>query len=493
MKKILFLLLCTAISYGQTYQNPTFGTVKTKTAPTVTTTPYLGTVGTDGTISKITPENLPVSTATKDSINTKIASNAGLQNAYNFEPKIVTSDIKGSVAIHRGSAADTDNILVGKNGAGTTTFAVTGAGNVTGGTYNGYTPLSGSGTTNYLPKFTGSTALGNSNLSDNGTIVTSATDMSINGVRVGRGGGNDLQNVALGYQALLNNATGSSLTAIGYQALLNNTGGTNNVGIGLFALRDNTSGSNNQGFGHGALTNNTTGIQNTAVGKDSGRFTNSGSSVTIVNNSVFIGYDTRALSNSDTNEIVIGHQSRGLGSNTSVFGNSSTTFGRWWGRFLLGSSTDSGEQLQVTGSTKLDGTLKLPTTPTTSAGSYDILTRNSSTGVVEKVADLRPYKVYTALISQSGTSAPTATVLENTLGGTVVWSRAAGGTYLGTLAGVFISGKTWAMSQIVTSTADEEQQIFRNSSDNIQLRTAISGTGTDNLLNNTSIEIRVYN
>jgi len=140
MKKLLFILLVSIASYGQTYQNPTFGTVKTKTAPTVTTTPYLGTVGTDGTISKITPENLPVSTATKDSINTKIASNAGLQNAYNFEPKIVTSDIKGAVAIHRGSAADTDNILVGKNGVGTTTFSVTGAGNITGGTYNGYVP-----------------------------------------------------------------------------------------------------------------------------------------------------------------------------------------------------------------------------------------------------------------------------------------------------------------------------------------------------------------
>ena len=32
-------------------------------------------------------------------------------------------------------------------------------------------------------------------------------------------------------------------------------------------------------------------------------------------------------------------------------------------------------------------------------------------------------KVYRALLSQTGTAAPTATVLENTLGGTVVWTR----------------------------------------------------------------------
>ena len=32
------------------------------------------------------------------------------------------------------------------------------------------------------------------------------------------------------------------------------------------------------------------------------------------------------------------------------------------------------------------------------------------------IEDPRPYKVYTALLSQSGTNAPTAIVLENTLG-----------------------------------------------------------------------------
>lgn len=36
--------------------------------------------------------------------------------------------------------------------------------------------------------------------------------------------------------------------------------------------------------------------------------------------------------------------------------------------------------------------------------------------------DPRPYKVYTAWITQTGTNAPTATVLENTLGQTITWS-----------------------------------------------------------------------
>ena len=40
-----------------------------------------------------------------------------------------------------------------------------------------------------------------------------------------------------------------------------------------------------------------------------------------------------------------------------------------------------------------------------------------------------PYKVYTALLTQSDTSAPTAIELENSLGGTVTYSRTEAGSY----------------------------------------------------------------
>lgn len=46
-------------------------------------------------------------------------------------------------------------------------------------------------------------------------------------------------------------------------------------------------------------------------------------------------------------------------------------------------------------------------------------------------------KRYVALLTQAGTAAPVATVLENTLGGTVVWTRSGLGTYVATLAGAF--------------------------------------------------------
>jgi hypothetical protein len=47
------------------------------------------------------------------------------------------------------------------------------------------------------------------------------------------------------------------------------------------------------------------------------------------------------------------------------------------------------------------------------------------------------YKEYVATVTQSGTAAPVPTVLHNTLGGTLVWTRSATGTYLATLTGAF--------------------------------------------------------
>jgi len=52
------------------------------------------------------------------------------------------------------------------------------------------------------------------------------------------------------------------------------------------------------------------------------------------------------------------------------------------------------------------------------------------------------YLVYAAYLSQSGTDAPVAAVLENTLGGTVVWTRNGAGQYTGTLEGAFTLDKT---------------------------------------------------
>ena len=67
----------------------------------------------------------------------------------------------------------------------------------------------------------------------------------------------------------------------------------------------------------------------------------------------------------------------------------------------------------------------------------NVLINSPSGGVI-----VNGVKTYKALLTQTGTDAPVATVLQNTLGGTVVWTRNGVGSYQGTLVGAFTANKT---------------------------------------------------
>lgn len=105
------------------------------------------------------------------------------------------------------------------------------------------------------------------------------------------------------------------------------------------------------------------------------------------------------------------------------------------------------------------------------------------------------YRVYTALLTQTGTSAPVATVLENTLGGTVVWSYAATGTYDGTLAGVFTDAKTTVSLNLgqLSGTTNGKNGGHSNSINTVRLAVIDNGTASDGKLTKALVEIRVYN
>lgn len=115
--------------------------------------------------------------------------------------------------------------------------------------------------------------------------------------------------------------------------------------------------------------------------------------------------------------------------------------------------------------------------------------------------DPRPYKVYTALLSQSGTDTPVATVLENTLGGDIVWSYNGVGDYYGTLINAFIENKTIlpnTYSASVDGVLEGTFNFIRIDVDTISINTRqnIDGGLVDDLLNvsgNFLFEIRVYN
>jgi hypothetical protein len=104
----------------------------------------------------------------------------------------------------------------------------------------------------------------------------------------------------------------------------------------------------------------------------------------------------------------------------------------------------------------------------------------------------RPYKVYTALLTQSGTNAPVATVLGDNTIGNIVWSRQAAGEYYGTLAGAFTNP---TLVFITPSTGGAPALIsvakLTNSVVSLMCEDLNGGNGDGRLLS-TPMEIRVY-
>jgi hypothetical protein len=132
-----------------------------------------------------------------------------------------------------------------------------------------------------------------------------------------------VHNTANGSQALRANTTGSYNTANGWLALYSNTTGNINTANGYGALYNNTTGSYNTANGSLALYFNTTGNYNVAIGYQAGRYTSIPGNNTLPSNSIFIGYDSRPQLDSQSNQIVIGDQAIGNGSNSITIGNSS--------------------------------------------------------------------------------------------------------------------------------------------------------------------------
>jgi hypothetical protein len=110
----------------------------------------------------------------------------------------------------------------------------------------------------------------------------------------------------------------------------------------------------------------------------------------------------------------------------------------------------------------------------------------------------RPYEIYSAVVTQTGTNAPTANVLENTLGGTVVFTYLGVGQYAMTLAGAFPINKSYCVQHQMAGVEDNADTKFilyckRNTDDIMLLETLNdSASNTNGLLKEQFLEIRVY-
>lgn len=195
-------------------------------------------------------------------------------------------------------------------------------------------------------------------------------DIRVNGITVGRGGSGLVSNTVLGSSALGVNASGGFNVAIGVNSLFSHNSGNSNVAVGHSSLYSNLIGGFNTAIGTSALNNNisagnntavgssslysTTGASNTAVGSNALLSNSSGSNNTAIGANAGYGVGTNA-NITGSNNIFIGRQSVGVStseSNRTWIGNSSTTSTWLGGNLLLGTTTDAGYKLDVTGVTR---------------------------------------------------------------------------------------------------------------------------------------------
>jgi hypothetical protein len=120
---------------------------------------------------------------------------------------------------------------------------------------------------------------------------------------------------------------------------------------------------------------------------------------------------------------------------------------------------------------------------------YDLQTNNNGT-VIQKVAP----KVYTALLTRTGTNEPVATILGTNSLGVITWTRTATGNYAGTLSNAFPVGKTFVIIGDANDYTDNpfHMRAFRANENEISvIAINVQGQYTDEF-NNVPIEIRVY-
>jgi hypothetical protein len=182
-------------------------------------------------------------------------------------------------------------------------------------------------------------------------------------------------NSAQGVSSLSSNTTGTNNSAHGANTLSSNTIGINNSAQGYASLSSNTTGTNNSAQGYASLYSNSTGSYNSAQGVNAGRYIADGATGNTTGNySLFLGANTKALANGQSNQIVIGYNATGNGSNTVTLGDDNIVKTLLKGNVGIGYSTGTeidNNKLAVNGSGYFNGSLSATTaTFSTVANTY---------------------------------------------------------------------------------------------------------------------------
>lgn len=376
---------------------------------------------------------------TTGNLNTAVGSTAAAANTTGvylnaFGHGALVNNTTGSYNIAIGNDAmfsnttGSGNTVVGEFGFN---FFVSGNNNIVFGTSAALNQTSGNnnviiGSNMDLPSLTGSnqlnigntifgtgvntTTVGAGNImigttTDNGFKLQVVTDMSVSGVRAGKGLNQANSSTAFGRNNLQSSASGADYnTAIGAACMTDLTTSTHNTSVGYVALQHVTTGARNTALGSGTY-NGANGNDNVSVGtfaqllantNDSGN-TAVGSQAMygfIGSGNIAIGFmaamaGTTFGSGNGNNNIIIGTQmelankfaSNQLNIGNIIFGNGINTSTQGAGRIMIGTITDDGtSKLQIAGRLAVTGAngytqlvLKTAYTPTASSDANGVL------------------------------------------------------------------------------------------------------------------------
>ena len=479
MKKILLLLLISVTMYGQVpadatpleniqITNNTTDNLATKVVVQSTNNVFNTVLKTDlqDAFYFATASALPVT-----GITDKLYITRDNNKLYRFNGTIyqeLTTDISGKEDISNKSSSYTVSSTV--------TYPSTKA------LVDGLaTKVTGAGTTNYIQKSTGTGTQGNSSLVDNGTSVQGSLPLTISG--------------AITATSLIKtSAPATNALLAGGTTLANPISGTGTTG---YLPKFTNAGV----LGNSLVSDNGIGI---GIGTTSQTFPleiwSSTYPVVKVNNTATTGANIGSAFRVQTGT--------SIGDFVSSSNNTNNPYNSVDGVYLMNRTAGSGLYLTVNNAGFERKALSIPSSGEATFVSSVTATAHITVGgtasqyvkgdgsLSSTVPDSRPYKVYTALISQIGTSVPTATVLENTFGSTMSMTRISAGNFrLISSLPLFTVGKTVAFSgnNGAFSTVPYNIRIVRISDTELSISTNAGTTASDNIINDLFVEIRTYN
>ena len=187
----------------------------------------------------------------------------------------------------------------------------------------------------------------NSTANLNSAVNIPNNDMSIRGMRLGLGSGNQVRNTMLGVNNGNAITTGNNNTFIGALCGTLNTTGRDNVFVGCFSGSKNTTGFQNTFIGIDAGNFCATGSRNTHIGRQAGYYNTGSNNICIgdwadasgnISNSMAIGVDVKATAN-DTIVLGTSSQTTQIAGAVVVGSNSNLTMNAGTGRIFQSVTT----------------------------------------------------------------------------------------------------------------------------------------------------------